>query len=413
MYYADADVRVLSIIVYTFAVKKQITSHIAVLCSPIVVNSRAIDFYITCTCVIVTHSIMASGGCVLISAVLLFFCVAVSNAHESDLLVLTTADRLREELRKEMSYSLCNDTAIIEELKEYINNSVREVIKQTLTDLFQPPFCVTPVITPSYPASSCEVILRLAPNSPSGLYWINGTNGIAKQVYCDMERSCKGVGGGWMRVASINMSDSNSVCPSGLKTLETPQRLCAIENDGPGCSSAIFPIHGIQYSKVCGKIIGYQKETPNAFDSYTRGQTTIDSYYVDGISLTHGCNPRKHIWTFAAALHEYNSNPSSLCPCINTQINPPPPEVPPFIGEDYFCDTGTEDRYQYIFYPDDPLWDGAGCGLNSTCCSFNSPPWFLQDISPPTNEDIEIRLCSDQDRGNEDITFEILELYVQ
>ena len=391
-----------------------------------------------------------ASGCVLISSVLLVFYIAVSTAHESDLIVLTTADRLREELRKEMSGSCnittlskelkeyidngireaireelrkemsdsCNVTALSEELKEYIDNGIREATKQTIINcnLFPSTSCIKPGFDPSYPACSCEVILRMAPNSPSGLYWIRGTNNTAEQVYCDMERSCKGVGGGWMRVASINMADSNSVymCPTGLKTLETPQRLCAIDNYSAGCSSAIFPVHGIQYSKVCGKIIGYQKGTPDAFRPYTlRGQTTIDSYYVDGISLTHGSNPRKHIWTFAAALHEHDSYPANVCPCTNTRNNPPPPEVPPFIGQDYFCDTGTEDMFQVIFYADDPLWDGAGCGSYSTCCSFNSPPWFLQNISPPTNEDIEIRLCSDQDRGNEDITFEILELYVQ
>ena len=30
-----------------------------------------------------------------------------------------------------------------------------------------------------------------------------------------------------------------------------------------------------------------------------------------------------------------------------------------------------------------------------------------------TSDDIEMRLCSDQDRNDEDITFEIIELYVQ
>ena len=59
---------------------------------------------------------------------------------------------------------------------------------------------------------------------------------------------------------------------------------------------------------MCGKIIGYQQGTPDAFFPYIRqGQTTTDSHYVEGISLTHGTSPRKHIWTFAVALHEYNS----------------------------------------------------------------------------------------------------------
>ena len=387
---------------------------------------------------------MASGD-VLISAVLLIFCIAVSTAGENDLLVMTTADRLREELRKEMSDSCnitalnkelkeyidngireaireelrkemsdsCNVTALSEELKEYIDNGVREAIKQTLTD-FLPVLPPTPTstIASGFIPSSCAEVLQLAPNSSSGYYLIRGTDDdIVKHVYCDMERSCKGVGGGWMKVASINMYDSNSECPSGLRTLETyNKRRCAKTINCPACSSAMFSVQGVQYSKVCGKIIGYQDNSPDAFTRFISGQNTIDDNYVDGISLTHGSNPRKHIWTFAAALHEHSPAHPNVCPCTNNQSDQTP-YVPYFIREDYFCDTGSENHFEFIFYPDDPLWDGKGCGQNSTCCTFNSPPWFLKDISPPTDEDIEIRLCSDQ--PDEDINFETLEIYIQ
>ena len=139
---------------------------------------------------------------------------------------------------------------------------------------------------------------------------------------------------------------------------------------------------------------------------------TADSNYVDGISLTHGKSPLKHIWTFAEAVHEYNSHPDHVCPCTNTR-NTPPPSVPGFIGNDYFCDTGSAIYYRFTFYGDDPLWDGAGCGPYSTCCDFNSPPWFRKEISPPTSDDIEMRLCTDSIRSDEDINFEVLEIYVQ
>ena len=273
---------------------------------------------------------------------------------------------------------------------------------------------MTPGCTPSCPATSCKEILQLDPHSTSGLYWIRGTDGAPKNMYCDMERSCKGVGGGWMRVASVDMTDSSNNCPSGLRTLTEPRRLCAKNINGAGCSSAVLPVEGVQYSRVCGKIIGYQQKSTDAFYAYIRyGQTTIDSYYVDGISLTHGSSPRQHIWTFAAALHEYNNSGSQdgICPCINTR-NTNPPAVPPFVGHDYFCDTGSENQYQFIFYGDDPLWDGEGCGEFNTCCSLNDPPWFMKEISP-TTDDIEMRLCADQGRNDEDINFETLEIYVQ
>ena len=60
---------------------------------------------------------------------------------------------------------------------------------------------------------------------------------------CNMERSCKGVAGGWMRIASFNITTGGSTCPwmkivsldmttngsiclPGLRTLQDPQPLC-------------------------------------------------------------------------------------------------------------------------------------------------------------------------------------------
>ena len=360
----------------------------------------------------------------LFSVVLLVYCTGVCASQESDLVVLTTASRLREEIKSQLDETeLCtcqpqNCSSLHEDpvasIETRVTDSVKAAVSRTVEDLLLSQFShlLTPGYTPSLPATSCKEILQLAPQSPSGLYWIRGTDNAAKHMYCDMERSCKGVAGGWMRVASIDMTDTSSTCPSGLRTLTSPRRLCVKNTDSPGCSSAIFSVCGVQYSRVCGKIIGYQMKTPDAFHRFISGQTTLDSNYLDGISLTHGKPPRRHIWTFAGAVHEHNSDARYLCPCTNTR-NSPPPAVPDFIGHDYFCDTGSENHYQYIFYEADPLWDGAGCGQFSTCCSWNSPPWFLKNISPPTSDDIEMRLCCDESRNNEDITFETLEIYVQ
>ena len=46
-----------------------------------------------------------------------------------------------------------------------------------------------------------------------------------------------------------------------------------------------------------------------------------------------------------------------------------------------------------IFYGDDPLWDGAGCGPNNDCCTLNNPPWFHKQLPSATADDIEMRLC--------------------
>ena len=248
-------------------------------------------------------------------------CTAQNNNYceKSNLLVLTTASQLRKEVRKEVNEALTetlpqlctsdSQNQTVSQTPSPTNNCTCEDIILAIETLSQLSRLLIPGLTPSYPATSCKEILQLDPHSPSGLYWIRGTDGAAKHMYCDMERSCKGVGGGWMRVASVNMTDSNNSCPSGLRTLTEPRRLCGKNIDGGGCSSAVLPVEGVQYSRVCGKIIGYQQKTPDAFLPYNhRGQRTIDSYYVDGISLTHGSSPRKHIWTFAAA----------FCHCIPT-----------------------------------------------------------------------------------------------
>ena len=224
----------------------------------------------------------------------------------------------------------------ISSLKTDIDRYIDQAVKSAVSKILQ--FCF-PGSTPGFPASSCKEILQLAPQSPSGLYWLRGTKNRPKHMYCDMERSCKGLAGGWMRVASIDMRDDNSTCPAGLKTRTSPRRLCAMNIEDPGCSSALFSVQGIEYSQVCGKISGYQQESPDAFLGVSN---TIDTVYVDGISLTHGKNPRKHIWTFAAALDESNTTWTSVCPCTDIRNTPPFPPIPNFVENDYFCDTGSE-----------------------------------------------------------------------
>ena len=72
-----------------------------------------------------------------------------------------------------------------------------------------------------------------------------------------------------------------------------------------------------------------------------------------------------------------------------------------------------EGYYQFRFYPNDPLWDGQGCGRLNTCCAFNNPPWFMKGLPSPTVDSIEMRLCADSSRSDEDIPVETIELYVQ
>ena len=334
----------------------------------------------------------------------------------------------QEELNTAMTKAV--DTAIrrhlataVEEVIANISNSFEQLVSPIVTEMNKSNANIQAIMsqlhllrlpgsTPSHPAASCKEIKELSPTAPSGYYWLRGTGDSSVHMYCDMSRSCGGITGGWMRVTRLNMTNSSHTCPAGLKLLTTPKRLCAKNIDGAGCSSATFNLHGIRYTHVCGKIIGYQQKTPDAFCRYYHNRRlTIDDNYVDGISLTHGRNPRKHIWTFAAALDEVNHG-CNVCPCTNIHSAVTIP-IPPYVGSDYFCDTASASRYQYKFYPDDPLWDGQGCGRLNTCCAFNNPPWFMKELPSSTSDDIEMRLCTDEAHSNEDINFESVEVYVQ
>ena len=262
---------------------------------------------------------------------------------------------------------------------------------------------------------SCADIQQLLPLSSSGYYNIMSSNGSAITVYCDMTRSCGGVTGGWIRVAELDMRDTTNQCTDNLRFMTFPLRTCTtMTSDSGSCSSDKFSVQGFQYSKVCGRIRAYQVGSPDAFGSETGNRSNIDTYYVDGISLTHGSSPRQHIWTFACAVSEQEQSPTNICPCTNTALSSMVPPPPPFVGNDYFCDTGSEIELNLqAFYAEDPLWDGAGCGPQSMCCSFNNPPWFYKQLPQATTDDIEMRVCRDEESDNEDIALDIVEIFVQ
>ncbi len=80
----------------------------------------------------------------------------------------------------------------------------------------------------------------------------------------------------------------------------------------------------------------------------------------------------------------------------------------------YFCDTGSEHKASsFILNPDDPLWDGAGCGSNSACCTFRNPPWFYKRLGENTDNNVDMRMCRDEPVTNEDVLLEKIDLYVR
>ena len=120
----------------------------------------------------------------------------------------------------------------------------------------------------------------------------------------------------WHRVAYLNMGDPSQQCPSTWREYindTTGMRACGRPLSSEYCPSKTYPVTH-QYSRVCGRVIGYQFGSPDAF--YNEGSVdNINQPYVNGISVTYG-TPRKHIWTFAADWTErYRTRQSTHCPC--------------------------------------------------------------------------------------------------
>ena len=227
-----------------------------------------------------------------------------------------------------------------------------------------------------YPAASCTA---LPPSSPSGYYWISNSNDSPS--YCAM--SCGTHTGGWMRVGFLNMTNSSHQCPSGFMERNVSHniriRTCVRNEASCGCSSVELSTANTQYTRVCGRITAYQVGSVDGFS-----HNNINSNYVDGVSLTHGHGTSaglQHIWSFAAIRRSS---------CSNCRRNLQPSSV----GDDYFCGIAN------------PMW----CTGSDECCT---TPYFLKTLPQSTTDDIEMRVCRDEDRGREDIAIETVEIYVQ
>ena len=98
------------------------------------------------------------------------------------------------------------------------------------------------------------------------------------------------------------------------------------------------------------------------------------------------------------------------CPChpeFNTISNV---NIPPFVGDDYFCESGiNDDAFEQTHHLDDPLWDGRQCF--GECCN---SPYFVKTLNGgPTLDPLEIRMCNNRNIDNSNMLVEEIEIYVQ
>ena len=208
-----------------------------------------------------------------------------------------------------------------------------------------------------------------------------------------MEGTNCGGEGGWTRVAFVKMSQPGATCPTGLTQIQVSGlTLCSRDNTNT-VQSAVFTTLGLSFSAVCGRLRGYQFGPTRAFAEYTSGEQngnppSIDDAYANGVSITHGSSPRKHIWTYATGNQDDNGGIND-CPC-NTGSTV---GIPPYVGDKYYCESGNAGVVTGRLYSSDPLWDGMDCNNDeSTCCTNSTLPWFDTTLSETTNDDLELRM---------------------
>ena len=239
------------------------------------------------------------------------------------------------------------------------------------------------------------------------------------EILTESECSLPQCGAGlWYRVAYLNTTMQQ--CPSNWMEKSTPVRACGRPTStGVRCIGEYFPTRGVQYGKVCGRVIGYQNGSADSFRRFIEFENqrpTIDEPYVDGVSVTHGMpRARTHIWTFAAGATEATvTNFTTNCPCSNAWAAANAAPAPSFVGDNYFCESGNSGGASPggVLYTGDPIWDGEQC--EGECCSNGkSPPWFSVTLPNPTSDDIEVRICGDEDTDGEDTPVQLLEIFIQ
>ena len=248
---------------------------------------------------------------------------------------------------------------------------------------------------------SCDIVSGLRFPFPTGTYRIGPSQDNYSLMNCSTSTAltCNGISGQWRRVAYLDTNRTNIECPGSLQATTNPPS-CRISGSSPTCSSVFFSSGGLPYSQVCGRVYGRYSGTPDGFDTFPDDRPafpTINNNYVDGVCLSYGMNPRNHVWMLAVTIPQR----SRMAGCTSCNF-----EVPSFVGSDYSCQ----------IVPDcTSLSDDSTCRIvevwnyDNLC---NGDNIFYRNLTQTTTEDLEMRLCRDQARSDEDISISFIEIFV-
>ncbi len=213
-----------------------------------------------------------------------------------------------------------------------------------------------------------------------GVYLVNG---VPRR--CDMTTD----GGGWTN--AYDFDGVRDPCPSPWTSDPLEPRVCIVPGTTDTTASISIANPIATYRDVMTTVTGYQR---GSSDGFQPDMETIDSVYVDGLSVT-TASPRQHVATFASGYGEDSGCGASLdmcnCPCVGGSA------AASFIAAGgYRCEAGSRGMPQSAMLSrPDPLFDGMDVAATSCAAEASAEP-IRTTLAAPTSSDLEARLMRDE-----------------
>ena len=317
----------------------------------------------------------------------------IQNFGDKISLLRMTINVLNDRTNQKISHVENETSFVLQNLKQEVSGRISNITHNLQTTIKKLSEELVRSIQTFHTFNSCASVFNLSIQLPSGKYMIRSGNSV-RGHYCNS--TCNGRHGGRKRIAYLNTDDKNPLsCPSGFEiradTSDPP--LCRRANTSAGCSSVTYPTNSMSYSQVCGTVRVHPAGTPDGFHIFY--DTSVN---VDGVYLTYGnSSNRNHtIWTYIA-VYSVSITRGGCDRCNHRESSNMP-------GTNFICTTAycndTANCYS------NTLW-----GSEAQQC-FGSETFYRQ-LSESTTDDIEMRVCRDQPRYDEDILISLVELFIK
>ena len=324
----------------------------------------------------------------------------LNNSHE---ILASKVSLLREELyqyQDGLNRTILNTmnatNSQLEQVRKKLNNNIinATIIAETQINNFTMKIIADIMVLHSF--NSCADLGNLSLLFHSGIYRVRSYNCSFIHKYCSINTafSCSGVSGNWRRIAYLNTNENLMLCPPNFEVRDPISNppLCRRINDNKGCNSVTYPSNGMSYSQVCGTVRVHPEGALDGFDTFRNR-----SMYVDGVYLTYGHSSNRNniIWTYTAAV-TVGSSTRGCDQCNHRK----PSNIP---GTNFTCTSAHCSDGNSCF--SNTLW-----GNEAQQCFGNET--FYRQLSESTTDNIEMTVCRDQGRDDEDILISFVEIFV-